>query len=112
MYEPKKFQKFRNTFERNINHLVKHNEIDRALNYIFKVLDDRLIDKEYTLINGVLESLNLEIFTVELLIGILCICNHYQKHLSSYERIRQHLIELVNNTYPKDEARQILNGIE
>lgn len=104
-------KQFTNDFEATIRLLNESNKIDKSLDFILKSLDDALLDKEYYMIDGFLDIVDLEIFGVEQLISILCVCYHYKKHLSNCNRVRSHLIDLVNRTYNSEEAKQILNGL-
>ena len=104
-------KQFTQDFESAIRFFNESDKIDKSLDFILKSLDDALLDKEYYMIDGFLDIVDLEILGVEQLISVLYVCHHYGKHLSNYNRVRSHLIDTVNANYNTEEAKQILNGI-
>lgn len=86
--------------------------VDKALNYLFEEIEDRLYRKEYDFCNRFLERVDVEKHDIHVLIGLLTVSLPWRKTLFYRESLYERVKEVVCREYPAERAKRILAGLE
>ena len=83
-----------------------------TLDHIFNTLDTLLLDKEFEWCDTFLKSIDPKDFEVNSLIGVLTVTSAWREQLSERDAFYQRVRAKVEAKYSKEEALQILKGLE
>lgn len=86
--------------------------VDKALNYLFEEIENRLYRKEYDFCNRFLERVDVEKHDIHVLIGLLTVSLPWRKTLFYRESLYERVKEVVCREYPAERAKRILAGLE
>lgn len=103
---------FVNEFIYNLQINQNENVIDDSLDYVFDKIDELLINGDFYLINSLLDKIDVNMFDVELLIGILTITSPWRENLTLRTAFYEKVESRVHEIYHFDESKKILNGLE
>lgn len=101
-----------NTLKETIDKLIVDNPIDDILLMIFSSIDSYFNHKEFDIVDEFLDSLDVNHYSTEILIGFLTATYTHKHHLKSRDMFYRNVADVIKKKYPEMEANQILTGLE
>ncbi len=86
--------------------------VDKALNYLFEEIENRLYHKEYDFCNRFLDRVDVEKHDMHVLIGLLTVSLPWRKTLFYRDSLYEKVKEVVYRKYSAERAKRILVGLE
>lgn len=93
-------------------YLVSKTSVDRALDIIFNTIDDLLLDDKFDICNQILESVWVDVFDLDLLLGFLTITFAAKSHLKCRERFFERVYDKCLLEEGKKHTEELLVGLE
>ena len=86
--------------------------VDKALNYLFEEIENRLYHKEYDFCKRFLDRVDVEKHDMHVLIGLLTVSLPWRKTLFYRDSLYEKVKEVVYRKYSAERAKRILVGLE
>jgi hypothetical protein len=86
--------------------------VDDLLDYIFDIIDNLFIEKKFELVNTLFESIDVNLLTIDSIVGILTITHNCKDKLPFRSSFYKQAYKILNDQYPSEEVNQILGGLD
>lgn len=92
--------------------LSESGQIDPGLDYLYKTIDDLLLDEQYATCDAYLQDMDLERLDSDILVGLLTITFSARHDLLKRSNILEAIREMFRSIMPEAEVSATLRGLD